>query len=67
MTAVQYLINEFSKYYAIHQLESEIEQAKQMEETDLDHAYDRGHQDGYSEGYEEGARDTNIYNEWNSQ
>lgn len=44
MTGVQYLINEFSKHYAIHQLESEIEQAKQMEETDLEHAYDQGHQ-----------------------
>ena len=62
MTGVQYLINEFSKHYAIHQLESEIEQAKQMEETDLEHAYDQGHQDGYSEGYnegyDEGVRDT---------
>jgi hypothetical protein len=30
-TAVDWLVEQFAKHYAIHQLENEIEQAKKME------------------------------------
>jgi flagellar biosynthesis/type III secretory pathway protein FliH len=58
MTAVQWLISQLNKKgFAQVVTDEEIEQAKQMEETELEHAYDQGHQDGYSEGYNEGVRD----------
>jgi len=34
-TAVEWLIEQFAKYYAIHQLDEEIEQAKQMEKEQM--------------------------------
>ncbi len=30
-TAVQWLVNQFAKYYSIHQLDDQIEEAKEME------------------------------------
>ena len=67
MTAVQWLQNKLNnvrptQICSIETIKEWVEQAKQMEETDLEHAYDQGHQDGYSEGYnegyDEGVRDT---------
>ena len=40
-TAVDYLVEQFDKYYAIHQLDEEIEQAKQMEKEQTKAAYER--------------------------
>ncbi len=34
-TAVEWLVKQFSKHYAIHQLEDEIEQAKAMEKQQM--------------------------------
>ena len=63
MTAVQWLISQLNKQgFAQVVTDEEIEQAKQMEETELEHAYDQGHQDGYSEGYNEGVHDTENKN-----
>ena len=63
MTAVQWLISQLNKKgFAQVVTDEEIEQAKQMEEIDLEHAYDQGHQDGYSEGYNEGIHDTENKN-----
>ena len=59
MTSIEWLYK-LSKERELDKFD--LEQAKQMEETELEHAYDRGHQDGYSEGYNEGynegVRDT---------
>lgn len=38
-TAVEYLLEQFSKYYAIHQLEDEIDQARQMMREQIEEAY----------------------------
>ena len=34
-TAVEWLVEQFAKHYAIHQLENEIEQAKEMEISEM--------------------------------
>lgn len=34
-TAVEWLVEQFAKHYAIHQLENEIEQAKEMEKEQI--------------------------------
>jgi hypothetical protein len=49
MTAVEYLVKEFSKHYAIHQLEDEINNAKQMEKNQIEDAYSEG--DTFPQGY----------------
>lgn len=38
-TAVEWLVKKFAKYYAIHQLEDEIEQAKRMEKEQIINSY----------------------------
>ena len=39
-SSVEWLVEKFAKYYAIHQLEEEIEQAKEMHEKQMvDFAY----------------------------
>lgn len=43
-TAVEWLVNEFSNYYAIHQLEDEINQALQIEKEQIINAVRTGHQ-----------------------
>jgi flagellar biosynthesis/type III secretory pathway protein FliH len=60
MTAVDWLVEQMQNniHHTIKIPSEYVEQAKQMEETELEHAYDRGHQDGYSEGYNEGVHDT---------
>jgi hypothetical protein len=35
MTAVKWLVKEFARYYAIHQLEDEIDQALEMENQQM--------------------------------
>lgn len=34
-TAINYLVEQFARYYSIHQLDEEIEQAKQMEKEQI--------------------------------
>lgn len=41
-TAVEFLVEQFAKYYAIHQLEDEIKQAKQKDAVIIVDAYDAG-------------------------
>lgn len=41
-TAVDFLIEKFSKHYAIHQLTDEIEQAKEMEKEQIINAANNG-------------------------
>jgi|APGre2960657404_1045060.scaffolds.fasta_scaffold341049_2 FKBP-type peptidyl-prolyl cis-trans isomerase (trigger factor) len=41
-TAVEWLIEQFAKYYAIHQLDEEIEQAKQMERQQNEYTWIAG-------------------------
>ena len=58
-TAIEWIIEQFAKYYAIHQLDEEIEQAKQMEKEQIidaffDGAYDADNISGeqyYNEAY----------------
>ena len=45
-TAVDFLVEKFSKYYSIHQLEDEIEQAKAMEKQQIIDAFEYGVADG---------------------
>jgi hypothetical protein len=40
LTSIEYLVKEFSKYYAIHQLEDEIEKAKEMHKAEIINAFD---------------------------
>ena len=42
-TAIEWLIEQFSKHYAIHQLEDEIEQAKEREKQEIADAYEEGY------------------------
>lgn len=44
-TAVDFLIEKFSKHYAIHQLTDEIEEAKEMEKKQITESYRSGVQD----------------------
>ena len=41
-TAVEWLIEQFSKHYAIHQLEDEINKAKAMEKEQIIDSYENG-------------------------
>lgn len=47
--SIEWLVEKFAKYYAIHQLEDEIEQAKAMREKEIKDAYDQGDADAYWE------------------
>ena len=60
MTAVELLVKEFSKHYAIHQLEDEIKQAKQLEKQQIIDAFSKGVDDGF---YGFGDRSEQYYNE----
>ena len=44
-TAVEWLIEQFSKHYAIHQLEDEINKAKEMEKEQIIDAHYAEEQD----------------------
>jgi len=60
-TAVEFLVEQFSKHYAIHQLEDEIEQAKKMEKEQIIEAYNSGQQkEAKQEFWTKGAQ---YYNE----
>lgn len=52
-TAVEYLVEQFAKYYSIHQLDEEIEQAMEMEKQQIKDAYKFGLQDEYVIGSEQ--------------
>jgi membrane protein involved in colicin uptake len=55
MTSIEYLVKEFSKYYAIHQLEDEIEKAKKMHKQEIMRAFIDGEEnvwDRKNEGHE---------------
>ena len=41
-SAVEWLVKQFAKHYAIHQLEDEIKQAKQMEKEQIVEAFYQG-------------------------
>jgi vacuolar-type H+-ATPase subunit H len=45
MSSIEWLVEQFSKHYAIHQLENEIEQAKEMHKQEIKNAYWDGGQD----------------------
>ena len=49
-TVVEWLVDKFSKHYAIHQLEDEINQAKQMFEQQIIQAYNQDLYGGLSGG-----------------
>ena len=42
MTSIEWLVEQFSKHYAIHQLENEIQQAKQMHKQEIIDAWNGG-------------------------
>ena len=58
MTAIEFLIDQFSKYYAIHQLEDEINQAKAMEKQQLSDAWYAGDEDGPIHDFEDYYQET---------
>lgn len=56
-TAIEWLVEKISKHYAIHQLDDEINQAKEMEKQQIIDAYNEGydaaaaHEFAYAEKY----------------